>query len=63
MQSVPVVMTDGEVAGIAASATFGATTLVVSGEINAIDAVQHCDRQLSCLLLMLTQQLKTSKLV
>ena len=30
---------DGEVAGIAASATFGATTLVVSGEINAIAAV------------------------
>ncbi len=30
---------DGEVAGIAASATFGATTLVVSGEINANTAV------------------------
>ena len=30
---------DGEVAGIAASATFGATTLVVSGEINATTAV------------------------
>ena len=30
---------DGEVAGIAASATFGAVTLVLSGEINAITAV------------------------
>ena len=30
---------DGEVAGIAASATFGATTLAVSGEINANTAV------------------------
>ena len=33
------VYADGEIAGIAASATFGATTLVVSGEIKAIDPV------------------------
>jgi len=34
---------DGEVAGVAASATFGATTLVVSGEINATTAVAAVD--------------------
>ena len=34
---------DGEVAGIAASATFGATTLVVSAEVDAIDAPAAAD--------------------